>query len=75
MNAESARSMEHYEGMPREMWTESMNSVRSDALETINTKLDFDPSIGFKRTIGDEEFKSLHIGALVDKAREAVKEA
>ena len=47
----------------------------ADAMETINTKLDFDPSIGFKWTIGEEEFESRHIGALGDKAREAVKEA
>lgn len=44
----------------------------TDALATINTKMDFDPSIGFKWTIGDEEFESLHTGALVDKAREAI---
>lgn len=44
----------------------------TNALETINTKLDFDPSIGFKWTISDEEFESLHTGALVARAKEAI---
>lgn len=45
----------------------------ADALGTINAKIEFDPYIGGRWTIGDEEFESLHTYSLVDKAREVCK--
>ena len=44
----------------------------ADAMEAINTKIEFDPYIGGRWTIGDEEFESLHTGALFDKARKVI---